>query len=730
MRKIIMLNTFPQNVTPHGQVKTYAHPHLGTTEIRHCTHNQFYDDHEGRCLVVPGGGTATYIDPSRTCERDVMRPNLSDRRRYFVCRSSKIIYAECDEKQTFSNRLKRCIPDDSASEPEDKAHTHYHDELPSCERAGKYPSPENCHVFYTCASNGFRMFKDIHSCPRGTGYDQDKEICSENAPCLGTASTLTGTLEVTTQVPRIQNGSPNPVDYTTGFHEGTTVSSVLRSASEGLEQNGTTEVPSAVTEPALDSRNKDRTLLTTRPYETTTVSSLEDRSSSKPISENLAGNETYRSEGLKQKGRTGVPNVHSNGSSSDSIIGDVDKTLVTTQPYELTTATLDLTPRSKSEGSGDQELIGTTIVPDDRYEVTTSVTVGNDSPGDLVTEPSEVTTLSSSGLSSVDESLKSPASEDLQQYGTTMSSSDLLSSDRSNFATTPFTSDSSTVEPDELLPEATIGSVDDPQFTTTIPYTITKLDNLEEQTSTEPNTSDLPMNSITTPIPLDSWTTGKDVRLPQATTEWESNDDSSDDQFTTPAIGNDEKITKSPLLDLLVPRTTEPFTNADAETTEDPGVQLKTFTEETNLDVTTEPDDLSDSQTEPTSVNGTVTERSKIQNEELPILTTEEPADSDDNLTTASYGGTTTLDSLLDDDDKYKSSTDSYEDSSVSSYDAVTTEPTDTEDERGEDTTETLVVLGEDGLELTTEKVLEHLTPGSVIEEATSGFEDVTTPQI
>ncbi|XP_018345326.1 PREDICTED: dentin sialophosphoprotein-like [Trachymyrmex septentrionalis] len=157
--------------------------------IHYCKFNQYYDQEEGRCLGVPGGGKVLHIENGQSCGINVLKPHCKSSLYYHICKRDKSILAQCANRQIFDNRLQRCIYYDSSKltpsiiPPDD--YTYYdHVRMPRCTRYGRFPVPGHCSMFYTCDTNGHRLHQSVFKCPQNTGYQVDKGVCNIVADCV------------------------------------------------------------------------------------------------------------------------------------------------------------------------------------------------------------------------------------------------------------------------------------------------------------------------------------------------------------------------------------------------------------------------------------------------------------------------------------------------------------------------------------------------------------------
>ncbi|XP_043251735.1 probable GPI-anchored adhesin-like protein PGA55 [Colletes gigas] len=145
-----------------------------------CSANQYFEEKEGRCLGVTGGGKVIYSNNTVSCGTNVLKPYLTNPRYYYVCKRNKTILVQCAQGQHFENRLQKCILDDNSdliSTTEPSLAMFDSIQLPGCEKPGSFPVPGDCTLFYICETNGDRMSQNIFKCPRTMIYDPQTEMC-------------------------------------------------------------------------------------------------------------------------------------------------------------------------------------------------------------------------------------------------------------------------------------------------------------------------------------------------------------------------------------------------------------------------------------------------------------------------------------------------------------------------------------------------------------------------
>ncbi|XP_071564142.1 uncharacterized protein, partial [Temnothorax nylanderi] len=156
--------------------------------IHCCKLNQYYDQEEGRCLGVPGGGKVLHVENRRSCGLNVLKPHCKSSLYYHICKRGKSILAQCASRQIFDNRLQRCVYYDSSKLtpniiPPDSYMYFDRVRVPSCTRSGRFPVLGHCSMFYTCDTNGHRFYQSVFKCPQNTGYQVDRGVCNVVPDC-------------------------------------------------------------------------------------------------------------------------------------------------------------------------------------------------------------------------------------------------------------------------------------------------------------------------------------------------------------------------------------------------------------------------------------------------------------------------------------------------------------------------------------------------------------------
>ncbi|XP_011881720.1 PREDICTED: flocculation protein FLO11-like [Vollenhovia emeryi] len=161
---------------------------IGPASIYYCKFNQYYDQEEGRCLGVPGGGKVVHVENRRSCGVNVLRPHCKSPLYYHICKRDKSILAQCANRQIFDNRLQRCAYYDPSKLtpsviPPDSYMYYDHVRVPGCTMSGRFPVLGHCSMFYTCDTNGHRFYQSVFKCPQNTGYLVDRGVCNVALNC-------------------------------------------------------------------------------------------------------------------------------------------------------------------------------------------------------------------------------------------------------------------------------------------------------------------------------------------------------------------------------------------------------------------------------------------------------------------------------------------------------------------------------------------------------------------
>ncbi|KAL6445070.1 hypothetical protein ACFW04_002168 [Cataglyphis niger] len=163
------------------------------TILRYCKFNQYYDQEEGRCLGVPGGGKVLHVENGQSCGINILKPHCTSSLYYYICKRDKSILAQCANRQIFDNRLQRCAYYDSSkltpSTIQLNDHEYYEHvnvskfPVPNCTALGQFPVPDHCSMFYTCDTNGHRLHQSVFKCPRNMGYQPSRRVCAVMSDC-------------------------------------------------------------------------------------------------------------------------------------------------------------------------------------------------------------------------------------------------------------------------------------------------------------------------------------------------------------------------------------------------------------------------------------------------------------------------------------------------------------------------------------------------------------------
>ncbi|XP_076682577.1 uncharacterized protein LOC143376303 [Andrena cerasifolii] len=159
-----------------------------------CRINQYFDEEEGRCLGIAGGGKALFIDNTRSCGTNVLKPHCTNPKYYYVCKRKKLILVQCTQGYHFENRLQKCVhvgdraPTSNTVQPNVEMPESI--EVPACQAPGSFPVPGDCTLFYTCESTGHRLLQNIFKCPQGMVFDEEIEMCIPSVTCIQLKSNL------------------------------------------------------------------------------------------------------------------------------------------------------------------------------------------------------------------------------------------------------------------------------------------------------------------------------------------------------------------------------------------------------------------------------------------------------------------------------------------------------------------------------------------------------------
>ncbi|XP_076549547.1 uncharacterized protein LOC117606292 isoform X2 [Osmia lignaria lignaria] len=152
-----------------------------------CSLNQYFDEDEGRCLGITGGGRVLYINSTNSCGINTLQPHCTNPGYYYICKDNKTILAQCLQGQHFESRLQKCVNIDPnrliSSTVQPNLETFESIQLPECKKPGSFPVPDDCTLFYTCETNGHRMFHSIFSCPKDMAYNVETKMCSFSSSC-------------------------------------------------------------------------------------------------------------------------------------------------------------------------------------------------------------------------------------------------------------------------------------------------------------------------------------------------------------------------------------------------------------------------------------------------------------------------------------------------------------------------------------------------------------------
>ncbi|XP_029661201.1 uncharacterized protein LOC115234334 [Formica exsecta] len=160
--------------------------------VLRCKFNQYYDQEERRCLGVPGGGKVLHVENGQSCGVNILKPHCTSSLYYHICKRDKSILAQCANRQIFDSRLQRCAYYDSSKmtpstiQPNNREyyeHVNVSFSVPNCTALGQFPVPDHCYMFYTCDTNGHTLHQSIFKCPRNTGYQPNRRVCTVMSDC-------------------------------------------------------------------------------------------------------------------------------------------------------------------------------------------------------------------------------------------------------------------------------------------------------------------------------------------------------------------------------------------------------------------------------------------------------------------------------------------------------------------------------------------------------------------
>ncbi|CAL7939326.1 unnamed protein product [Xylocopa violacea] len=154
-----------------------------------CRNNQYFDKAESRCLGIIGGGKVLYLNNTKSCGTNVLKPHCTNPRYYYICKQNKTILVECPNNRHFENRLQKCVLVPRKEYVSDTMQlnldTFDSTQFSDCKRPGSFSVPGECALFYTCTQNGYRMYRNFYRCPRNMAYDAETEMCSPSSTCEG-----------------------------------------------------------------------------------------------------------------------------------------------------------------------------------------------------------------------------------------------------------------------------------------------------------------------------------------------------------------------------------------------------------------------------------------------------------------------------------------------------------------------------------------------------------------
>ncbi|OAD58089.1 hypothetical protein WN48_00889 [Eufriesea mexicana] len=150
-----------------------------------CRTNQYFDVDKGQCLSVYGGGKALYINNTKSCGTNVLKPHCTNPRYYYQCKEDKTILVQCPQHRHFESRLQKCVlvSHEEYASTQLKSNASNLAKPFDCHKQGSYPVPNNCGLFYTCTIYGYRMYQNFYTCPKNMVYDAEMEMCKPSSTC-------------------------------------------------------------------------------------------------------------------------------------------------------------------------------------------------------------------------------------------------------------------------------------------------------------------------------------------------------------------------------------------------------------------------------------------------------------------------------------------------------------------------------------------------------------------
>ena len=218
-----------------------------------CSLNQYFDEEEGRCLGITGGGRVLYINSTNSCGINTLQPHCTNPGYYYICKDSKTIMAQCLQGQHFESRLQKCVNIDPnrliSSTVQPNLETFESIQLPECKKPGSFPVPDDCTLFYTCETNGHRMFHSIFSCPKDMAYNVETKMCSFSSSCKKENSAVSFCAPMITKEKRNieKSTSTESLTHITDLDDTDKTATYEISSTENLEDTAITNTVSVTT---------------------------------------------------------------------------------------------------------------------------------------------------------------------------------------------------------------------------------------------------------------------------------------------------------------------------------------------------------------------------------------------------------------------------------------------------------------------------------------------------
>ncbi|XP_076657409.1 uncharacterized protein LOC143361704 [Halictus rubicundus] len=152
-----------------------------------CNNTQYFDGEQKRCIDIVGGGTLLYVNKTKSCGVNVLKPHCGNPKHYYICKKNEAILAQCGRDQYFSFHLHKCVHvsrQEEVTKPISSGQRTFDSiKLPACKKSGSFPVLNDCTLFYTCETKDRRMSQTVFKCPRTMVYDAETEMCSISATC-------------------------------------------------------------------------------------------------------------------------------------------------------------------------------------------------------------------------------------------------------------------------------------------------------------------------------------------------------------------------------------------------------------------------------------------------------------------------------------------------------------------------------------------------------------------